>query len=77
MNINEKSDSNNSGNSHQVNHETNQPRKKPMTHEERIQLAAKLDRELDEFIKSLPRRKYQDGWPEDRWEEVSTDLVSQ
>lgn len=44
--------------------------KKSMTHEERLQLAAKLDKELDEFIEKLPRKKYQDGWPEDRWEEV-------
>lgn len=44
--------------------------KKSMTHEERMQLAAKLDKELDEFIEKLPRKKYEDGWPEDRWEEV-------
>lgn len=44
--------------------------KKPMTHEERLELAAKLDRELDEFIEKLPRKKYDEGWPEDRWEEV-------
>lgn len=41
-----------------------------MTPEERLQLAAKLDKELDEFIEKLPRKKYEDGWPEDRWEEV-------
>ncbi|KAJ8910500.1 hypothetical protein NQ315_012347 [Exocentrus adspersus] len=45
------------------------PVKKPMTHEERLALAAKLDKELDEFIEKLPRRKYDEGWPEDRWEE--------
>lgn len=44
--------------------------KKSMTHEERLQLAEKLDKELDEFIEKLPRKKYEDGWPEDRWEEV-------
>ncbi|KAJ8973926.1 hypothetical protein NQ317_001132 [Molorchus minor] len=43
--------------------------KKPMSHEDRLQLAAKLDKELDEFIEKLPRKKYEDGWPEDRWEE--------
>nr|CAH7749184.1 unnamed protein product [Callosobruchus chinensis] len=43
--------------------------KKPMTEEERIALATKLDKELDEFIENLPRKKYEDGWPEDRWEE--------
>ncbi|KAK9886339.1 hypothetical protein WA026_015852 [Henosepilachna vigintioctopunctata] len=40
-----------------------------MTDEERLQLASKLDRELDEFINALPKKKYEDGWPEDRWEE--------
>ncbi|CAG9770774.1 unnamed protein product [Ceutorhynchus assimilis] len=43
--------------------------KKPMTDQERLELAAKLDAELDEFINNLPRTKYEDGWPEDRWEE--------
>lgn len=46
------------------------PFKKPITHEERLELATKLDRELDEFIEKLPRKKYDEGWPEDRWEEV-------
>lgn len=40
-----------------------------MTDEERIALAAKLDKELDEFIDSLEKRRYTEGWPEDRWEE--------
>ena len=43
---------------------------KPVTHEERLKLAARLDRELDEFINSLEGRRYTEGWPEDRWEEV-------
>lgn len=43
--------------------------KKPMTDEERLQLAAKLDKELDQFINSREKRSYTDGWPEDRWEE--------
>jgi len=43
--------------------------KKPMTEEERLKLAAKLDAELDDFINNLPKKKYEDGWPEDRWEE--------
>lgn len=43
--------------------------KTPMTEEERIELAAKLDRELDEFIDGLERKRYTEGWPEDRWEE--------
>lgn len=40
-----------------------------MTDEERLELAAKLDRELDEFIDGLERKRYDEGWPEDRWEE--------
>lgn len=41
-----------------------------MTDEERAALAEKMDRELDEFIDSLEKRGYTEGWPEDRWEEV-------
>lgn len=43
---------------------------KTMTEEERSQLAAKLDRDLDKFISGLEKRSYTEGWPEDRWEEV-------
>lgn len=57
-------------NTDKCNEETKHASKKAMTQEERLQLAAKLDKELDEFIEKLPRKKYQDGWPEDRWEEV-------
>lgn len=42
-----------------------------MTDEERTALAEKMDKELDEFIDSLEKRGYTEGWPEDRWEEVS------
>lgn len=41
----------------------------PMTQEERLALAEKLDKELEEFIGGLERRPYTEGWPEDRWEE--------
>ncbi|XP_066148808.1 DNA polymerase interacting tetratricopeptide repeat-containing, protein of 47 kDa [Euwallacea fornicatus] len=43
--------------------------KTQMTNEERLKLCRKLDADLEEFITNLPKRKYQDGWPEDRWEE--------
>lgn len=43
--------------------------KKQMTEHERLELAAKLDAELDEYINSLEKKKYTEGWPEDRWEE--------
>jgi len=44
---------------------------KKMTDEERMQLAAKLDKDLDDFIDGLEKRRYTEGWPEDRWEEVT------
>ncbi|XP_058464344.1 DNA polymerase interacting tetratricopeptide repeat-containing, protein of 47 kDa isoform X1 [Malaya genurostris] len=43
--------------------------KKGMSDEERLQLATKLDNELDQFINSLEKRRYTEGWPEDRWEQ--------
>lgn len=49
---------------------TKKPKPK-MTDEERAALAEKMDKELDEFINSLEKRGYTEGWPEDRWEEVS------
>lgn len=45
------------------------PNKKPMTPEERLELCEKLDKDLDDFIDGLERKRYEDGWPEDRWEE--------
>lgn len=42
-----------------------------MTDEERLKLAEKLDKELDDFISGLERKPYTEGWPEDRWEEVN------
>lgn len=49
---------------------------KAMTEEERLALAEKLDKELDEFIDSLEKRGYTEGWPEDRWEEVKWNWLS-
>lgn len=56
--------------------ENEQPQtvKKLMTDEERLALATKLDGELDDFINGLERRGYTEGWPEDRWEEVSIEF---
>lgn len=45
--------------------------KKVYTDEERAELAEKLDQDLDSFIAGLERKAYTDGWPEDRWQEVS------
>ncbi|XP_059611943.1 DNA polymerase interacting tetratricopeptide repeat-containing, protein of 47 kDa [Phlebotomus argentipes] len=42
---------------------------KRFTDEQRIELAAKLDKELDEFIDGLEKSRYAEGWPEDRWQE--------
>uniref|UniRef100_A0A0K8W5J3 Tetratricopeptide repeat protein 4 n=1 Tax=Bactrocera latifrons TaxID=174628 RepID=A0A0K8W5J3_BACLA len=42
---------------------------KTWTDEERLALAAKLDEELDAFIDGLEKKRYEEGWPEDRWQE--------
>ncbi|XP_036333101.1 DNA polymerase interacting tetratricopeptide repeat-containing, protein of 47 kDa [Rhagoletis pomonella] len=42
---------------------------KKWTDEERLALAAKLDEDLDAFIDGLERKRYEEGWPEDRWQE--------
>lgn len=41
-----------------------------MTDEERAELCARMDQELEDFIDGLEKKRYTDGWPEDRWEEV-------
>uniref|UniRef100_A0A1A9ZPI1 Cns1/TTC4 wheel domain-containing protein n=1 Tax=Glossina pallidipes TaxID=7398 RepID=A0A1A9ZPI1_GLOPL len=43
--------------------------KKEWTEQDRLELAAKLDAELDEFIDGLEKKRYEEGWPEDRWQE--------
>lgn len=43
--------------------------KKTLTEDERLELAAKLDAELDEYINSLEKKSYTEGWPEDKWQE--------
>ncbi|XP_014231299.1 tetratricopeptide repeat protein 4 [Trichogramma pretiosum] len=43
--------------------------KQGYTEEERAELAGKLEQDLDDFINSLEKKPYTDGWPEDRWEE--------
>lgn len=45
------------------------PSKGPMTDAERLALAAKLDDDLERFIEGLEHKRYEEGWPEDRWEE--------
>ncbi|XP_012059114.1 PREDICTED: tetratricopeptide repeat protein 4 [Atta cephalotes] len=44
-------------------------KRKVWTDEERLELAAKLDAELDEYINNLEKKSYTEGWPEDRWQE--------
>ncbi|XP_065086031.1 DNA polymerase interacting tetratricopeptide repeat-containing, protein of 47 kDa [Ochlerotatus camptorhynchus] len=44
-------------------------KKQKMSDEERLELAAKLDNDLDQYMNSLEKRRYTEGWPEDRWEE--------
>ncbi|KAK2589314.1 hypothetical protein KPH14_007864 [Odynerus spinipes] len=43
--------------------------KKVWTEEERLELASKLDAELDDYINQLEKKTYTEGWPEDRWQE--------
>ncbi|XP_030375283.1 tetratricopeptide repeat protein 4 [Scaptodrosophila lebanonensis] len=43
--------------------------KQNWTEQDRLELAAKLDAELDAFIDGLERKRYEEGWPEDRWQE--------
>ncbi|KAL7022144.1 hypothetical protein ACKWTF_012151 [Chironomus riparius] len=43
--------------------------KTKISEEERIKLAEKLDRDLDEFIGSLEQKRYKDGWSEENWQE--------
>lgn len=43
--------------------------KKTWTEEERLELAAKLDTELDEYINNLEKKSYTEGWAEDKWQE--------
>lgn len=48
--------------------EFSKEKKTPMTDEERVALSQKLDQDLDDFINSMERKKYTDGWSEDTWE---------
>lgn len=47
----------------------NEGGKKSWNEAERLELAAKLDAELDDYINGLEKKQYTEGWPEDRWEE--------
>lgn len=49
--------------------QSNVPEKKKWTEEERLELAAKLDKELEDYIDNLDKKTYTDGWAEDRWQE--------
>lgn len=42
-----------------------------MTETERLALAEKLDKDLDDFIASLPKRQPTERNSEENWEEVS------
>lgn len=48
---------------------------KQWTEQERLELAAKLDAELDDFINGLEKKRYEEGWPEDRWQEVNIGIT--
>lgn len=49
--------------------ETSEKKHKTWSDKERLELASKLDAELDEYINNLEKRSYTEGWPEHRWEE--------
>lgn len=51
--------------------------KTQMTDEERLELAARLDDDLEKFIDGLEKKRYTEGWPEDRWEEACTPCLFQ
>lgn len=38
-------------------------------------LAEKLDEDIDQFMEGLPKRPYRDGWPEEKWQEVSNTIT--
>ncbi|CAD1478675.1 unnamed protein product, partial [Heterotrigona itama] len=48
---------------------TSEKKNKVWTDEERLELASKLDAELDEYVSNLEKKSYTEGWPENRWEE--------
>lgn len=45
--------------------------KQPMSDAERAALCQKLDQELDDFIDGLEKKRYTEGWPEDKWEVIN------
>ncbi|XP_063979880.1 DNA polymerase interacting tetratricopeptide repeat-containing, protein of 47 kDa [Diachasmimorpha longicaudata] len=49
--------------------ESGDSEKKQWTEVERLELAAKLDAELEGYISNLEKKSYDEGWPEDRWQE--------
>ena len=49
---------------------------KKLTDEKRLQLAAKLDSDLDDFINSLEKKRYTDGWKPEEFEKVSEENVT-
>lgn len=48
---------------------TDNKEKKNWTDEERANLAEQMDKDLDNFINSLEKKRYTEGWPEDKWQE--------
>ncbi|XP_044004446.1 DNA polymerase interacting tetratricopeptide repeat-containing, protein of 47 kDa-like [Aphidius gifuensis] len=48
---------------------TDNMEKKNWTNEERANLADQMDKDLDNFINSLEKKRYTEGWPEDKWQE--------
>lgn len=38
--------------------------------EDRAKIVRKASEDVDEFIANLPKKKYEDGWAEENWEQV-------
>lgn len=49
--------------------------KQKLTEQERLDLAAKLDNDLEEFISSLEKRRPSEKVPIDQWEKVRKFLI--
>lgn len=57
------------------NDDNKQVKKPPMTDEERLALAAKLDKDLDDFIENLPKRQPSTEPLDENWLEVHSKQI--
>lgn len=57
------------------NMENTNEEKKVYTEAERLELAAKLDADLDVFIDSLEKKRYTEGWDPETFEKVRNKIA--